>query len=66
MPTGAARPARPRVKSANDVRAQAQAIVEFWHNRRYLPVPSSLHVHPMDLGKLEELIAEALGERDAM
>lgn len=61
-----ARPAPPRVKRANDVRAQAQAIVDFWHNRRYLPVPSSLHVPPMDLGKLEELIAEALGDRDAV
>lgn len=40
--------------------------MEFWHNRRYLPSPSSLHVHPMDLGKLEELIAAALDEQSTV
>lgn len=49
-----------------DPRTRARAIVEFWHNRRYLPSPSSLHVHPMDLGKLEELIAAALDEQSTV
>lgn len=44
-------------------RARARQIVEFWNARRWLPDATPLHVHPLDLAKLEQLIAEALEGR---
>lgn len=42
-------------------RSRAKAIVEFWRKRSWLSTSSApLHVHPLDLDKLEELIANAL------
>jgi hypothetical protein len=42
-------------------RNRAKEIVEFWRNRAWLSGSSApLHVHPLDLDKLEELIATAL------
>ena len=49
-----------------DARHRAQALVKFWHQRNWLTVPSSLHLHPLDLDKLEELIAQALAAEDPM
>ena len=43
-------------------RALARQIVDFWHGRRWLPAPAPMHVHPLDLAKLEDLIAEALAD----
>lgn len=43
-------------------KTRARQIVEVWRERRYLPSPSPIHVHRVDLDKLEELIAEALDE----
>ena len=45
-------------------KTRARQIVEAWRERRYLPSPSPIHVHRVDLDKLEELIAEALDEVD--
>jgi hypothetical protein len=45
-----------------DRRTRARQVVESWRERRYLPSPSPVHVHRLDLEKLEEMIAEALGE----
>lgn len=39
---------------------KAKAIVDFWKNRRWLQHPLPVHVHQIDLAKLEELIREAL------
>ena len=42
-------------------RSRAKKIVEFWRKREWLSGgPAPLHVHPLDLDKLEELIASAL------
>jgi hypothetical protein len=41
---------------------KAKAIVEFWKNRTWLPTTGPVHVHQLDLIKLEELIEEALDE----
>ena len=49
-------------ESLDDARARARRVVENWRERHYLPSPSPVHVHRLDLEKLEELIAEALDE----
>lgn len=41
-------------------RGRARRIVEFWRLRGWLERGAPLHVHPLDLKKLEELIAEEL------
>ena len=43
---------------------KARRIVKFWHHREWLTSASSIHVHPLDLDKLEELIATELAKRD--
>lgn len=39
---------------------KAKQIVDFWKNRRWLPSDAPLHLHQLDIVKLEELIQEAL------
>jgi hypothetical protein len=46
----------------NEAADRAKRIVEFWKNRKWLPSNSPLHVHQLDLTKLEELITDALEE----
>lgn len=41
-------------------RERAKKIVEFWNRRAWLRDAAPLHVHPIDLAKLEELIATEL------
>lgn len=43
-----------------EAQRRARALVRFWHGRQWLSAPSPLHVHPLDLAKLEELVAAAL------
>jgi hypothetical protein len=47
----------------DETRAKARRLVDFWRNRQWLQSSSPLHVHPLDLDKLEDLIASALDER---
>jgi hypothetical protein len=41
-------------------RERAKKIVEFWNRRGWIRGGAPLHVHPLDLDKLEELIAREL------
>lgn len=50
---------------ATDPRTRAKAIVDFWRKRGWLSGSAPLHVHPLDLDKLEELIAQELDETTA-
>ena len=43
-----------------DARERARRIVKFWKRRGWLTDAAPLHVHPLDLEKLEELIADEL------
>jgi hypothetical protein len=43
-------------------RERAKKIVEFWNSRGWAQGASPLHVHPLDLDKLEELIAQELAD----
>lgn len=47
---------------STEAQQRARALVQFWHERRWLSAPSPLHVHPLDLAKLEQLIADAISE----
>lgn len=49
-----------------EARQRARDLVQFWHSRRWLSAPSPLHVHPLDLVKLEELIADAIANPDSV
>ena len=42
---------------------RAKEIVKFWKNREWLASQTPLHIHELDLTKLEELIAKALEDR---
>ena|GEM_PF-5496912 len=53
-------------REPTDRKAKARRIVDAWRERRYLPSPSPIHVHRLDLDKLEELIAEALDEAEEL
>lgn len=44
--------------------ARARRIVKFWRRRGWLSGSSPIHVHPLDLEKLEELIADGLADPD--
>jgi hypothetical protein len=44
----------------SDARARARRLVDFWRSRQWLRSPSPVHVHPLDLTKLEELITMEL------
>ena len=47
----------------DETRAKARRLVTFWRNRDWLSSNSApLHVHPLDLDKLEDLIASALAD----
>lgn len=47
----------------DQARDRAKAIVDFWRKRGWLSTTAApLHVHPLDLDKLEELIAAALDD----
>ena len=46
----------------NEAAERAREIVEFWKNRTWLQSNTPLHVHQLDLTKLEELITTALEE----
>jgi hypothetical protein len=48
----------------SDERAKAKEIVEFWKNRRWLQSSAPVHVHPLDLDKLEDLIVDVLEDRE--
>jgi hypothetical protein len=41
-------------------RERAKKLVEFWNRRGWVTDGAPLHVHPLDLVKLEELIAREL------
>lgn len=43
-----------------DPRSRAKSIVEFWNKRGWLSGSAPQHIHPLDLDKLEELIAQEL------
>lgn len=45
-----------------DPKSRAKEIVNFWRRRGWLSGCAPLHVHPLDLDKLEDLIASALTE----
>lgn len=47
---------------SRDPKSRARQIVEFWRNRQWLQGSAPLHVHPLDLDKLEDLIASALAK----
>ena len=49
----------------DSARDRAKKIVEFWRRRGWLSGSSPLHVHPLDLEKLEELIANELEDQTA-
>jgi hypothetical protein len=49
-----------------DAQRRARALVRFWHSRQWLPAPAPLHVHPLDLVKLEELIAAMIADPDSV
>ena len=54
-----------RRSEQDETRAKARRLVNFWRNRKWLSAGSApLHVHPLDLDKLEELIAVALEDGD--
>jgi hypothetical protein len=46
-------------------RDRAKKIVEFWRRRAWLSGSAPLHVHPLDLEKLEELITAELEDQMA-
>jgi len=43
---------------------RAQWIVKFWRRREWLTGASPIHIHPLDLDKLEQLIAAELEKQD--
>lgn len=43
-------------------RERARRIVDFWRRRGWLTSAAPIHLHRLDLDKLEELIAEELKE----
>jgi hypothetical protein len=51
---------------STEVQQRARALVRFWHERRWLSAPSPLHVHPLDLAKLEQLIADAISDPESV
>jgi len=55
---------RKSLPSHDPAQSQAREIVDFWHKRLWLTGGSApLHIHPLDLEKLEELIADALNDK---
>jgi hypothetical protein len=52
-----------RSEKPDETRATARRLVNFWRKREWLTGSAPLHVHPLDLDKLEDLIAAALVER---
>lgn len=48
--------------ASQDPRERARRLVEFWNRRGWLRNSTPMHVHPLDLAKLEELIAAELDE----
>lgn len=53
-------------EDSEEARRRARALVRFWHSRQWLSAPSPLHVHPLDLVKLEELIADAIANPEGV
>jgi len=50
----------PGALTTPDPRSRAEAIVEFWRKRGWLTGSAPMHIHPLDLRKLEELIENEL------